>query len=159
MAEFWKIFFAALLASVKFLFVAPVFIVQQKYNFIESFAFCFLSGMLGVTIFTFASEYLIIAWDWVMKKLKLSKPKKSFTKGNRKIVKFKKKFGLNGLAYFAFVPISIPLACFIAVRFYKNKNLIFKKFLIGVTIWSIIFSLFASAIIKLINYFTSIMHV
>lgn len=146
----------AIIASVKFAITVPTFILSQNppLPFWQALLFGVSSGTFGVVFFMVLSKYLIKAWQWLIRLLRLDKnkkPKKVFSKKSRRLVRIKSKYGLVGIALLNPIIISIPIGTFIAVRFYKNKKKVFLYLFGGVVLWSLIFAGFGSAIKNLIQ--------
>jgi hypothetical protein len=143
---------AALIASFKFAITVPFFIIKQEYTFTESLLFGVSSGTFGIIVFMFLSSGILKLWNWFKKKtglFKRKKPKKVFTKKSRRWVKVKSKFGLFGIAALTPIILSIPIGCFIAMRYYKNKKKVFLYLFLAVVAWSLIFATFGSAMLKI----------
>ncbi len=62
---------------------------------------------------------------------------KVFTKGNRRIIKVKRRFGIWGIAIVTQLGISMPVGTFIAERFYKDKKKVILVFSIVAVVWNI----------------------
>lgn len=96
-------------------------------------------GITGAFLFTYLSDWIL---DNVGKlKARLfgpPKPKKKFTRMNRLIVTIKKKFGLIGLAIVTPSLLSLPLGCFLAVRYYHNKQQILLYMSVSVVVWAML---------------------
>lgn len=145
---------AALIASFKFAITVPFFILKEKLSFTESLLFGITSGTFGIIVFMYLSSGILNLWNWFKRKtglFKRRKPKRVFTKRSRRWVKIKSKYGLFGIAAITPFILSIPIGCFIAMRYYKNKKKIFIYLFISVVFWSVIFALFGSAILKIVN--------
>jgi len=143
---------AALVASFKFALTVPFYVISQEYTFLESLIFGVSSGTFGVIVFMFLSNGLLRFWNWFKLKtglFKRKKPRKVFTKKNRRFVRLKSKFGLFGIAFLSPLVISIPIGCFIAMRYYKNKKKIFLYLFLSVVFWSLIFATFGTAMIDI----------
>lgn len=147
---------AALIASFKFAIMVPFFILEEKLSFWESVLFGISSGTFGIIVFMFLSSGLLKFWNWFKRitgLFKRKKPRKKFSKRTRRWVRLKSKFGLAGIAILTPFLLSIPIGCFIAMRYYKNKRKIFLYLFISVVIWSFIFAGFGSAFFKIFNSF------
>jgi len=145
---------AALLASFKFAITVPFFVIKQEYTFSESMIFGVSSGTFGIIAFMFLSSGLLQAWNWFKRKtglFKRKKPRKVFSKKSRRWVKVKTKFGLFGIAALTPILLSIPIGCFIAMRYYKNKKKVFLYLFLAVVAWSLIFATFGSAMLGIFD--------
>ncbi len=71
MAEFWKIIMVILLSSVKFV-AGPAFAYyDQKFDFtfFEAVLYPVIGGMLGVFVFSYFTDQIILTWHWIKSKL------------------------------------------------------------------------------------------
>lgn len=144
----------ALFATFKFSIAVPFFILTEKLSFWESVLFGVFSGTFGIVAFMFLSSGILSLWNWFKIKtglFKRSKPRKKISKRKRRLVRMKEKFGLPGIAILTPILLSIPIGCFIAMRYYKNKKKIFLYLFLSVVIWSFIFATFGSAIFGIFN--------
>jgi hypothetical protein len=143
---------AAIIASFKFAITVPFFIINEKLSFWESVLFGISSGTFGVVVFMYLSTGILSMWNWFKRKtglFKRKKPKKVFSKKSRRWVKVKNKYGLFGIAALTPILLSIPIGCFIAMRYYKNKKKVFLYLFLAVVVWSFIFASFGSTILKI----------
>jgi hypothetical protein len=140
---------------------------SYDFSFFETNLYAIIGGMLGVVVFMYFSEWMLDAWHWIKnyfrKKFKpkqlFSDPvadveveldikysyvpnehrnKKLFTKGNRRLVRLWKKYGLAGVAALTPVLFSIPIGTFFMTRVERNNKKILLYMFISVTIWSLI---------------------
>ena len=138
------------------------------FTWLETNIYAIIGGMIGVLVFMHVSEWLIELWDrmrlFFYRKKKQGKslfskptvdvegnlevhydyvekshaPRKVFTKRNRKMVQFWRKFGLIGLAALTPVLFSIPLGTFFMTRLAKDKKRIIFYMFISVSFWSLL---------------------
>jgi ABC-type tungstate transport system substrate-binding protein len=64
-------------------------------------------------------------------------PSKKFTRKNKLIVTIKKRFGIIGISLATPLLLSIPLGCFLAVRYFKNKQEIIAYMFGSILFWSV----------------------
>ena len=130
-----------LLATVKFLAVALILLVDQSITPTELFLVLLIGGTLGVLVFYFLGALVNTLLDklFLLRK-KEAEPKKQFTKKNRWIITLKTKYGLIGISTLSPIFFSIPLGCFLASRFYRNEKKTVFIMLLGVLFWSIVFT-------------------
>jgi uncharacterized membrane protein len=142
MQPWWEIISVFLLSTVKFIFFGAVpLALGFGFSFFEAVTVTSLGGFTGVVFFVFLSEKLIEN----VKKLKAKKqqsntnqaPKKIFTRKNKFIVKVKHRFGLIGIAFLTPLLLSIPLGCYLAVRYFKDKHLILIYMFVSILFWSV----------------------
>jgi hypothetical protein len=146
----------ALIASFKFAITVPFFVIKQEYSFWESLLFGVASGTFGIIVFMYLSSGILSAWNWFKRKtglFKRKKPRKIFSKKSRRWVKVKTRYGLFGIAAITPFILSIPIGCFIAMRYYKNKKKVFLYLFLSVVFWSLIFASFGSAMLKIFDQF------
>jgi hypothetical protein len=62
--------------------------------------------------------------------------KKIFTHRNKIIVSAKRRFGLAGIAFLTPLLLSIPIGCFISVRYFKNKQRVLMYMFCSVVFWA-----------------------
>ena len=146
-------FFAfALMATIKFAVLVPLYIVKEELPFWQGFFFGLASGITGVLFFMYLSSGILLLWKALLRKIwphRKSKP--AFSKRNRKLIGLKSKFGLWGIAFLSPLLLSLPLGCFLAVRYFKNRWRIFGIMSLGVAFWSAIYAGFGTYIVKIIN--------
>lgn len=146
METWWEILIVFLLSTVKFVFGAVPTALGMGFSFFEAVTVTSVGGFTGVIIFTFASNKLIEGYKIRKAKKLLSNPnhksEKKFTRKNRLIVKVKKRFGLLGIALLTPLLFSIPIGCFLAVRYFHNKQRILLYMFGAILFWSISISSF-----------------
>ena len=135
-----EIILVFLLSAVKML-VGLVTAFTFKFDSHTTFIVCSLGGLTGCTVFILLSSKI---WPlinrYVKTTFKRKKPKKTFTPQNRRFIKIKNKFGLPGLAILTPTILSIPLGCFLALKFFKNKTKV-AFWMFGTTIlWALMVS-------------------
>jgi len=118
----------------------PLAVFEAKYDFFMAITVTVSGGFTGTVFFTYLSDWLIKGIKKAKKKYtdpeKLKKQKK-FTFTNKLIVKAKQRFGLKGIAFITPSLLSIPLGCFIAVRYYKDKRRIISAMCISIFLWAV----------------------
>ncbi|MCE3225990.1 MAG: hypothetical protein K0S32_541 [Bacteroidetes bacterium] len=140
MAEFLKILTVILFCSLFFSKLGmPAAVILFKFNFIKVFIVSCVGGIGGTIFYVYLSAAILKWWDNYKEKKQIFNKKKIFTKGNRRIIKIKNRFGLTGIAILTPVLLSIPLGAFVAERFYKDKRKVITQISIWVIIWSIVF--------------------
>lgn len=133
-----------LLSTVKFVFGAVPMALGLGFSFFEAITVTCLGGFTGVSVFVFASEKIIARFKERQKEIRHKKnvQKKKFSKRNRIIVSVKSKFGLLGIAFLTPPLFSIPLGCFVAVRYFKHKQKILLYMFASIIFWSVSISSF-----------------
>ena len=136
--EYWtEIFTIFFLSTVKFgfgLISAVYFEVEKPHAFIANI----LGGALGVYLYTFFGS--IIKKTYLSIRYKKTTPKK-FSKWNRAMIHFRKRFGMLGIALLSPVLLSIPVGVILAIQITNSKLKIFLFMFSGCLFWSLIFFL------------------
>ena len=140
MNSWWEIFSVFLLSTVKFVFGGVPLALTYNFSFFESVTVTSIGGFTGCVFFVFLSEKLVINYrQRIANKLHLTNKRASkrvFTKKKRFIIKIKARFGLVGIAALTPLLLSIPLGCFVAVRYFKHKQRILIYMFTSVILWS-----------------------
>ncbi len=135
--EFYQFFLYGLLAVVKFI-ITPFAIYatgKESIQFGEVVLTTGTGAAFGVLLFYYGGTYL---FKW-MGHLKSKKKKPVFTKGRRRIVFIKNKFGLIGFIAISVV-ISVPITSLLAAKFFKHNRFTPLWLICGFMIWSFILS-------------------
>lgn len=135
-----------LMSTVKFVFGGVPLALGLGFSFFEAVTVTSLGGFVGVTFFVAMSDKLIA----YLKKRKARKkienpnqiPKKAFTRTNKIIIIAKQRFGLAGISLLTPLLLSIPIGCFLAVRYFKDKQRILIYMFCAILFWSISISSF-----------------
>lgn len=144
MESLWEIIAVFLLSTVKFVFGAVPMALSMGFPFFEAVTVTSLGGFTGVTFFVLMSDKLIVYFKKrnALQHHQNKQAKKIFTRRNKTIVKVKHRYGLPGIALLTPLLLSIPIGCFIAVRYFKNKHQILIYMFCSVLFWSIFISSF-----------------
>lgn len=137
--EIWEIISVFLLSTVKFVLGSVPMALGFGFSFFETVVVTSLGGFTGVLFFVFSSNSLINNYKKKMKEKREREHKqiKKFTRKNKLIVNIKRKFGLAGIALAAPILLSIPLGCFLAVRYFKNLQKIIAYMFASIVFWSV----------------------
>lgn len=111
-------------------------------SFLETFLSCLAGGYLSVTIFYFGSNYFmelarkrkLKRTQRAIRKGKVTKIPKTFSKKNRTIIKLKMRLGKWMICWLAPLFLSLPLGSIITAKFYKHHKNTFFLILLGVAI-------------------------
>jgi hypothetical protein len=140
MATLLKILTVVLFCSLFFSKLGmPAAVILFKFNFLQVFIVSNIGGVGGTIFYTYLSAGILKWWDRYKHKKLTRKKKKIFTKGNRRIIRIKQKFGLLGIAILTPVLLSIPLGAFLGERFYKKKGKVILYLSVSCVIWSVVF--------------------
>lgn len=135
-AELLELVALGLFASVKFLFAPPA-LIYLGYGVATTFITTMIGASAGAITFFYGGKGIIDAWS---KLFPSKKEKKKFTKGNRRIIRLKQKFGLWRFC-FAAVVLSIPVASILLAKFYSNGKKTIPVFIAVLAIWTIVLTL------------------
>lgn len=135
-----------LMSTVKFVFGGVPLAMVYGFSFFKAVTVTSLGGFTGVTIFIYTSDKLIAYFKKrkILKEIKRPRlvPKKSFTRTNKIIVTVKQRFGLLGISLITPLLLSIPIGCFLAVRYFNDKQRILIYMFGSILFWSVSFSSF-----------------
>ena len=138
--EFVKIFTVILFCSLFFSKMGmPAACILFKFNMLKVIVVSCIGGIGGSIFYVFLFGAIIKWYDAYKLKKNGGKKKIIFTKGNRRIIKIKKRFGLLGISILTPVILSIPLGAFLAERFYKNKPKVILYLSVCTVFWSFAF--------------------
>lgn len=142
MASWWEILSVFLLSTVKFFFGGVPTALGFGFSYFESITVTTSGGFVGVLVFVFSSDKLLA---FLKKRASLKReknpnlpPKKKFSRTNRIIISVKKRFGLLGFSLLVPFLIPIPLGCFLAVRYFNDKQKIVRYLFVSIFVWSVI---------------------
>ena len=157
--NFWvEIISVFLLSTIKFVFGGVPMALGLGFSYFESITVTTLGGCFGVAVFVFTSDKLIAFFKErdAQKRIKNpnATPKKKFNKKNRMIISVKRRFGLLGFSILIPVLIPIPIGCFLAVRYFNDKQKILRYMFLSILFWSVIGTLLYKPLFDAIrNYF------
>ncbi|MFI5220013.1 MAG: hypothetical protein ACHQNT_11050 [Bacteroidia bacterium] len=138
---FYKIFGWWILTIIKFVFTPFIMIINPggklHWSFLETILICASGAAIGTFIFFHFGEYI---FNWMAQHLR--RPKKIFTRINRRIIKVKWKYGFRGLIMLSVI-ISVPLASIVAAKFYRHDKRALPKLITGFFLWSVALSIIA----------------
>ena len=134
------------MSTVKFVFGGVPLAMVYGFSFFKAVTVTSLGGFTGVTIFIYTSDKLIAYFKRrrILKEIKSPRlvPKKSFTRTNKIIIIVKQRFGLLGISLLTPLLLSIPIGCFLAVRYFNDKQRILVYMFGSILFWSVSFSSF-----------------
>jgi hypothetical protein len=131
-----------LISTVKFVFGGVPVALGLGFSFFETVVVTSLGGFTGVIIFVALSDTIIKkVKDRQLKKLQkgevITKKKKIFSRKNRLIIHVKHRFGLFGIAALTPLLFSIPVGCFLATRYFKDKQRILIYMFTSILFWAV----------------------
>lgn len=146
MGSLLEILSVFLMSTVKFVFGGVPLALGLGFSFFQAVTVTSLGGFVGVTFFVYTSDKLI-AYFKKRKILKqLENPnqirKKVFTRTNKIIIIVKQRFGLLGISLLTPLLLSIPIGCFLAVRYFNDKQRILFYMFGSILFWSVSISSF-----------------
>ncbi len=140
MNSWWEIVLVFLVSTIKFVFGGIPMALGMGFPFFKAVTVTSLGGFTGVIFFVYSSDKLIAGYKHRQALKRIShpnlKPKKIFSPKKRFIIGIKQRFGLAGIALLTPLLISIPLGCFLAVRYFKKKRIILVYMFSSVLVWS-----------------------
>ena len=145
MKELWEILGVFALSAVKFGIAGVPAAVFAKFSFFKAVLVTTCGGITGAVVFTHLSHRIIHFYFKTKDKLQSKKPavpKKKFTATNKLIIKAKQKFGLTGIAIITPLIMSFPLGCFVAVRYFHNRQKIILFMSVCTFGWSMLLFVF-----------------
>jgi len=142
MKDFWEIISVILLSSVKFSIGGIPLALGLGFPFFKAVTTTAIGGVIGTVVFVYISDFLIKSWNKIKPEKKVDAIKKQFTWKNKIIIIVKRRFGLLGISLLTPLLLSIPFGCFLAVRFFKNKERILVYMFASVLFWSVSLSSF-----------------
>ncbi len=141
MNSLWEIVAVFLLSTIKFVFGSVPLALGFGFSFFEAVTVTSLGGFFGATFFVYMSDKILSFLKKRKARKKLENPNlpinKVFTNRNRMIVRVKKRFGLAGIAFLSPFLFPLPIGCFLAVRYFKNKHRILVYMFVAILFWSV----------------------
>jgi hypothetical protein len=127
----WKALLVFVLSTTKML-VAMAMLVQSDWSFLYGFILSVAGGLSGIFFYTFLGQKAKNYWE-----MKFQPKAKVFKMNKRKrlLVKFKKGYGLAGIAFLSPMLISIPAGCMISLAMTDNRKQIILYQSISVIFW------------------------
>lgn len=146
MGNWWEIASVFLLSTFKFVFGGVPLALAYGFSFFQAVVVTCIGGFSGVLLFVTISDMLIKKYrETKHKKEEHKQPekkKKIFSRKNRLIIQVKQRFGLVGIATLTPLLFSIPVGCFLAVRYFKNKQRVIIYMFVSILFWSVSISSF-----------------
>ena len=134
----WEIILVFFLSTFKFVLGGvPLDVMTYEFPFFKAVTVTSLGGFVGTTFFVYSSDFLIAYFKRRVQQKKQTKVKKKFTRMNKIIVVIKQRFGLLGIAIVTPLLLSIPVGCFLAVRYFKEKQRILIYMYSSVLFWAV----------------------
>ncbi|MGQ1945532.1 hypothetical protein ACT3CD_00345 [Geofilum sp. OHC36d9] len=126
----------------KFAATFPVAVYGFKMSFTQTILYTNIGGVFGIVASGLLSKGLIKLYIAFWPKKLKRKPRKKFTKSNRRLVRLKTKYGLHGIVFLTPVLLSIPVGTFLVTKYYKKTILNYLYLLTAQIIWSVIYTFF-----------------
>ena len=126
------------LAVVKFLFLPWLMIIVSGKTYLETILVASSGAALGVYGLSFFSERLFRFLSLRDRK----RGKRQVTRGRRRVVKVKGRFGLLGLIALSAL-ISVPVTTLLATKYFKHIRFMRLKLVVGFFVWANLLSLLA----------------
>jgi hypothetical protein len=149
LGNWWEITSVFLLSTVKFVFGGVPLALAYGFSFFKAVVITSLGGFSGILIFVAMSDFLLRKYKAQKLKREHAHPhphpkknKRVFTRKNRLIIQVKQRFGLLGIAILTPPLFSIPGGCFLATRYFKDKQKVIIYMFVSVLFWSVSISSF-----------------
>ena len=147
MGNWWEIASVFLLSTVKFVFGGVPLALAYGFSFFKAVVITSLGGFAGILTFVAVSDFLLRKYKERQHKKHHDHPapkknKKVFSKKNRLIIHVKQRFGLIGIATLTPLLFSIPVGCFLATRYFKDKQRVILYMFVSILFWSVSISSF-----------------
>jgi hypothetical protein len=139
-----KEFLIIISSTWKFAATFPIAVYIFKMSFFETILYTNIGGLIGLVVFTLASKGIIRALDFLLPSIfrRKGKPKRRFTKRNRRIIEIKGKYGLPGIILLTHVLLSIPVGVFLNTKYYGKKRISYFYLVLAQIVWSFAFTIF-----------------
>ncbi len=128
----------------KFAATFPVAIYVMKMSVLQTLLYTNIGGITGAVLFTFFWDAFIRLWNKYVS-IRYTKHKKKarvFSKKSRRYVRIKANYGVPGIVILTPVILSIPVGSFLLVKYYKNKIANMIWLVMGILLWSVIYTFF-----------------
>ena len=122
---------ALLIASIKFA-ITPIGMILAGKGIGETLIITYIGALIGSFAFFYGGKAIFSLWDRVFRR---NKERKVFTKGNRRLIMIKQRFGLTGFVALVGI-LSIPVVAFILARFYKHDKKAIPYLLLSLAVWT-----------------------
>lgn len=126
------------LAVVKFLFLPWLMIIVSGKGFLETVLVSWSGAAIGVLLISFIGKRL---FKYLSERGR-RKGKRAVTRGRRRIVGVKRRFGLSGLLAISGL-ISVPVATLLAIKYYNHVSGLRIKLILAFGAWSALLSALA----------------
>ena len=135
-------------SSWKFAATFPIAVYVFKMSFFETILYTNIGGLIGMAVFALASKGLIRIFDFLLPSVfrRKVKPKKIFTKRNRRIIKTKNKYGLAGIILLTHLLLSIPVGVFLNTKYYGKRKVSYLYLVLAQIVWSFAYTIFYTRI-------------
>ncbi|MGB1248698.1 MAG: hypothetical protein ACPG4Z_07415 [Chitinophagales bacterium] len=124
------------LSTVKFLLGLVTAMLNQELGLIPSYVLTVGGGIVGVFIFTYFGDFILKAWQHFFP----GRTKRIFTSWNRFLVKFRRNFGVTGIAFLTPI-LSIPIGIFLSLSVEQKKGKIIGLMALSFVVWASVFFL------------------
>lgn len=131
-------------STCKFAATFPVAIYLVNMSFFETILYTNIGGILGVLSFAMISKGIIhlVKIPFFNRTDRNKRPKKVFTRRNRRFVQLKKKYGLAGIVILTPLLLSIPIGTFLVTKYYGHHKRSYLYLILGQIAWSLIYTYF-----------------
>lgn len=148
-----------LTSAIKFLFAPSIGLHGFDFPIWETILICSAGGVTGVTFFYLFADFLMdrsrnkkLERERKMREAGHVIINKFHSKGKRRTIRIKQRFGLIGIALVTPCIISIPIGSILAARFFKNKKKVLTAMYLSVFLWAVLLTLLNDQVERLIHY-------
>lgn len=125
------------LSSIKMLLALPMALGLFKLDSHTTFITASLGSIFGCILFVFLSSRI---WKWlniyISQKFTKKESYRIFTPNKRRYIFYKNKFGFIGLIILTPTILSIPLGCFLALKFFKKRAKVLIWMCVACVTWA-----------------------
>ena len=136
----FKILVVIFLSGIKFMIAIPLSVIKYDFNFIQTFLFSVVGGVIGVFVFSYLSDKIYK----LIQKRRQNKIKKRSVKKAFAIITARK-YGLIGIAFLTPILFSIPIGTYLALYFFPEKRKTIPILITSVVGWSLVLSIILTA--------------
>lgn len=131
---FTELIFWSIAAVVKFL-VTPSLMVARGWGFLTTVLVSSLGAGIGVLLFFYFGKWMLNKWAKFRGEKEPKRP--FFTSKRRRVVQFRRKFGMWGLLVVSGV-ISVPISAVLAAKYYHRDERMPWILILAFVIWAFV---------------------
>jgi membrane protein DedA with SNARE-associated domain len=149
---FGKTVLILLTAATKFMF-SPGMALEEGYDKAETIIITTIGGWMGILFFYYLGGWFTdVIIGFIVKRFR-KKKKKYSTKGKRRIIRIKQRFGVIGISFLTPTILSIPIGSVIASKYFSKNRMTIPYLFFSLLLWSIIITIASEPIVRSIQKF------